>query len=165
MSDLPSFTGRNANHQPEEEEESDEDDQGRGLESGDVEFVVRAMEILAKHPISTFDTEQSEMGRRRRRETWMLMERKLWALTVCPHEEDEFDAKTWLATTNTLPPIIISKNDPEYKRRMNAEKSENWGSDGFRISQDDAKYEESMTLKSKGEYLGTYGNVFGTGIE
>lgn len=52
----------------------------RGLEVEDVHFVVGAMDVVASHPISTFDTEQSEVGRQRRREGWHAMESKLWAL-------------------------------------------------------------------------------------
>ncbi len=48
----------------------------------DVEFIVQAMELVALHPISTFDTEQSEGGRQRRREIWTTMEKKLFALRV-----------------------------------------------------------------------------------
>lgn len=53
---------------------------GKGLKVEDVWFVVSAMEVVASHPISTFDTEQSELGRQRRREGWCTMEAKLWAL-------------------------------------------------------------------------------------
>ena len=51
-----------------------------GLLRTTVEFIVDAMDVVASHPIPTFDTEQSESGRQRRRETWMRMERSLFAL-------------------------------------------------------------------------------------
>lgn len=43
----------------------------------DVEFIVQAMDVVASHPISTFDTEQSEAGRKRRRGTWATMKQAL----------------------------------------------------------------------------------------
>ena len=53
---------------------------GKGICRADVEFIVEAMNVVSSHPISTFDTEQSEAGRRRRREVWANMEQKLVAL-------------------------------------------------------------------------------------
>lgn len=52
----------------------------KGLDTGDVTFVLETMQIVASHPISSFDTEQSEDGKRRRREIWSDMERKLSAM-------------------------------------------------------------------------------------
>ena len=52
----------------------------RGLSRADVECIVDAMDVVASHPISTFDTEQSEAGRRRRRGLWAEMEGQLFAL-------------------------------------------------------------------------------------
>ena len=49
----------------------------RGLARNDVEFCVEAMDVVASHPISTFDLEQSEDGRRRRRLALEEMERVL----------------------------------------------------------------------------------------
>jgi hypothetical protein len=54
----------------------------RGLGRADVEVFLRAMSIIASHPISTFDTEQSETGRKRRRETWDRMELQMSLLNV-----------------------------------------------------------------------------------
>lgn len=54
--------------------------QRKNLSRPDVEFIVAAMEIVAAHPISTYDTDQSEAGRKRRREIWATMEGKLRAL-------------------------------------------------------------------------------------
>ncbi|KAK3717861.1 hypothetical protein LTR37_005633, partial [Vermiconidia calcicola] len=51
-----------------------------GLSRSDVEFIVEAMDIVASHPVSTFDSEQSEDGRRRRRDMYTTMERHLMAL-------------------------------------------------------------------------------------
>lgn len=53
-----------------------------GLLPADVDAVARAMEIVAKHPMSAFDTEQSEPGRRRRVEIWSEMERDLLTLNA-----------------------------------------------------------------------------------
>ena len=64
--------------------------QRRGLSRSDVELIVQAMDILASHPISTFDTEQSEAGRKRRREVWSTMTRKLFALTAWPDPQPSF---------------------------------------------------------------------------
>lgn len=52
----------------------------RGLTRADVEFVVRAMEIVARHPIEAFDLEQSQEGRRGRRTVFEGMERELRGL-------------------------------------------------------------------------------------
>jgi len=54
----------------------------RVLLPADVEAVARAMEIVASHPISAFDTEQSETGRKRRREIWLGMEQDLLGLNT-----------------------------------------------------------------------------------
>lgn len=51
-----------------------------GLKGEDVLFVLETMDIVASHPISSFDTEQSEAGRRRRRDIWNDMETKLSAM-------------------------------------------------------------------------------------
>ena len=61
--------------------------QGKGLEKADVLFVLEAMGIVASHPISSFDTEQNEAGRRRRRAVWEDMERKLSAMAEGAEEE------------------------------------------------------------------------------
>jgi hypothetical protein len=52
----------------------------KGLSKADVLFVLETMDIVASHPISSFDTEQSEAGRRRRRDIWSDMEEKLSAI-------------------------------------------------------------------------------------
>ncbi|KAF2484554.1 hypothetical protein BDY17DRAFT_309761 [Neohortaea acidophila] len=57
------------------------------LTSSDVEFIINAMEIVASHPIPTFDTEQSEAGRQRRRGLWATMEGKVLALQASFDEE------------------------------------------------------------------------------
>jgi hypothetical protein len=54
----------------------------KGLSREDVVFVLDTMNIVASHPISSFDTEQSEAGRRRRREIWDDMEGKLIAMAT-----------------------------------------------------------------------------------
>lgn len=46
----------------------------------DVEFVVRTMYVVARHPIEAFDVEQSEQGRRARRRVWEGMEGELRTL-------------------------------------------------------------------------------------
>lgn len=62
----------------------------KGLSRADVEFVVRAMETVATHPIDPFDTEQTEQGRRARRKAWEGMESKLLILA----EEQEIGSGT-----------------------------------------------------------------------
>lgn len=52
----------------------------KGLRKEDVMFVLQTMDIVASHPISSFDTEQSEAGRKRRRDVWNDMEAKLSAM-------------------------------------------------------------------------------------
>ena len=54
--------------------------EGGGLGRRDVEFVVRAMEVVARHPISTFDMELSEQSRLARRRVWVEMEAELLRL-------------------------------------------------------------------------------------
>ena len=53
--------------------------------TADVKLVATAMDIVATHPVSPFDTEQSEPGRQRRRKAWSEMERKLLALSGASH--------------------------------------------------------------------------------
>lgn len=57
------------------------------LTRSDVGFIIHAMDVVASHPISSFDTEQSEGGRQRRREIWATMERKLLALSTFSVEQ------------------------------------------------------------------------------
>ena len=52
----------------------------KGLSGEDVLFVLETTNVVASHPISSFDTEQSEAGRRRRREIWKNMENELTAI-------------------------------------------------------------------------------------
>ncbi|RMY92859.1 hypothetical protein D0861_02268 [Hortaea werneckii] len=52
----------------------------QALMASDIELIVSAMIIVASHPISAFDTEQSEAGKKRRREIWADMEEKLFGL-------------------------------------------------------------------------------------
>jgi hypothetical protein len=59
------------------------------LSKVDVLFVLETMDIVASHPISSFDTEQSEAGRRRRRDIWSDMETKLSALAKDVEEEGD----------------------------------------------------------------------------
>lgn len=54
--------------------------QPNALTKEHVEFVVAAMDIVASHPVSPFDVEQSDTGKVRRRETFGAMEGKLLAL-------------------------------------------------------------------------------------
>ena len=61
----------------------------KGLSRADVLFVLDTMDIVASHPISSFDTEQSEAGRRRRRDIWSDMETKLTALAKDADEEND----------------------------------------------------------------------------
>lgn len=60
---------------------SENDLGGQGLRREDVEFVVQAMEIVAKHPIEAMDLEQSEQGRMARRREWESMEQELERLS------------------------------------------------------------------------------------
>ena len=62
--------------------------QEKGLDRADVSFVLEAMGVVASHPISSFDTEQSEAGSRRRRDVWEDMERKLSAIGDCAEGRD-----------------------------------------------------------------------------
>ena len=55
-------------------------DSGRGLGRADVDFVVHAMGVVARHPIPAYDLEQSEQGRQARRRVWEGMERELRGL-------------------------------------------------------------------------------------
>ncbi|KAI7408367.1 hypothetical protein KC328_g55 [Hortaea werneckii] len=50
------------------------------LIASDIELIVSAMMVVASHPISAFDTEQSEAGKKRRREIWADMEENLFGL-------------------------------------------------------------------------------------
>lgn len=68
-----------------------------GFTKSDVDFIVNAIDVVASHPISLFDTEQSEAGKQRRRMTWYSMEQKLLALdspsseqSGPPHRTDTF---------------------------------------------------------------------------
>jgi len=61
----------------------------KGLNRADVLFVLETMDIVASHPISSFDTEQSEAGRRRRRDIWTDMEAQLTALAKGKEEEND----------------------------------------------------------------------------
>lgn len=53
----------------------------------DLDFIVAAMEVVASHPIPSFDTEQSEWARRARRQVWDSMEKGLLALQDQQNEE------------------------------------------------------------------------------
>lgn len=53
-----------------------------GLLADDVEFLIRAREIVASHPILTYDHEPAESGRRRHHDTWTKMEQELLALNA-----------------------------------------------------------------------------------
>lgn len=53
-----------------------------GLNESDVNFLVQAMNVVASHPISSYDIDQAENARRRRHETWTNMEQQLRALNV-----------------------------------------------------------------------------------
>ncbi|CAK3838271.1 Hypothetical predicted protein [Lecanosticta acicola] len=53
-----------------------------GLHRRDVEFLFKALEIVASHPITAYDIEQAESGRHRRLETWTNMENQLRALNA-----------------------------------------------------------------------------------
>lgn len=64
--------------------------QGRGMSRADVELIIQAMDVVASHPIPTFDTEQSEAGRRRRRETWTSMEKELLTVAAVSKESSSF---------------------------------------------------------------------------
>ena len=59
----------------------------QALIASDIKLIVSAMMIVASHPISAFDTEQSEAGKKRRREIWADMEEKLFGL----HGNDGFE--------------------------------------------------------------------------
>lgn len=63
-------------------------DPAKGLGRQDVEFVVQAMGVVARHPIAAFDLEQSEHGRQARRRVWEAMERELKGL-LGEGEDDE----------------------------------------------------------------------------
>ena len=51
-----------------------------GLSRLDIQFLVEAMGVVATHPISSFDTEQTENGRKRRHAIWARMKGGLLAL-------------------------------------------------------------------------------------
>ena len=70
----------------------------KGLSKDDVLFVLEGMDIVASHPISSFDTEQSEAGRRRRRDIWSDMERKLSAMADDAEEESSDVARSMFYT-------------------------------------------------------------------
>ncbi|KAK4623326.1 hypothetical protein CLAFUW4_07512 [Fulvia fulva] len=53
-----------------------------GLTTGNVVFLARAIEIVASHPVSTFDLEQGQEGRKRRHMTWTNMEQQLRELSA-----------------------------------------------------------------------------------
>ncbi|RMX83533.1 hypothetical protein D0869_05242 [Hortaea werneckii] len=61
--------------------------ENQALNASDIELIVSAMMIVANHPISFFDTEQSEAGKMKRRETWVDMEEKLFGL----HANDRYE--------------------------------------------------------------------------
>ena len=46
----------------------------------DAELIFDAMNMVAMNPLPTYDIDQTEAGRQRRRQTWMDIERKLLAL-------------------------------------------------------------------------------------
>jgi len=46
----------------------------------DVRYIAAAMEVVASHPISTYDLQQSEAARQSRRRIWSNMEKALFAL-------------------------------------------------------------------------------------
>lgn len=51
-----------------------------GLKRSDIDFCATAIEIVASHPISALDTDQSEDGNRRRSVAWEQMEHRLVSL-------------------------------------------------------------------------------------
>ncbi|KAF2171076.1 hypothetical protein M409DRAFT_19048 [Zasmidium cellare ATCC 36951] len=63
-------------------EQSSGNEYNVGLTESDVNFLVQAMDAVARHPISTYDIDQAESARRRRLETWTDMEQQLRALNV-----------------------------------------------------------------------------------
>lgn len=64
------------------QEQSSGNEYNLGLTESDVNFLVRAMDVVASHPISSYDIDQAENARRRRHETWTNMEQQLRALNV-----------------------------------------------------------------------------------
>ncbi|RMZ10295.1 hypothetical protein D0862_03299 [Hortaea werneckii] len=63
--------------------------ENQALNASDIELIVSAMVIVANHPISAFDTEQSEAGKKKRRETWVGMEEKLFELHANDRSEQD----------------------------------------------------------------------------
>lgn len=61
----------------------------QALNTSDIELIVSAMMIVANHPLSAFDTEQSEVGKKKRRETWGDMEEKLLELHANDRSEQD----------------------------------------------------------------------------
>lgn len=53
-----------------------------GLRRDDIEFLFQALNIVASHPISTYDTEQVQNGRKSQHETWSSLEQQLRALNI-----------------------------------------------------------------------------------
>ncbi|KAK4569934.1 hypothetical protein LTR86_002904 [Recurvomyces mirabilis] len=56
----------------------------------DIRYIASAMDLVALHPISTFDLQQSEAGRQGRRRIWSNMEEALMALRS--HEATDIEA-------------------------------------------------------------------------
>ncbi|RMY30486.1 hypothetical protein D0865_15239 [Hortaea werneckii] len=63
--------------------------ENQALNASDIELIVSAMMIVANHPISAFDGEQSEAGKMKRRETWVDMEEKLLGLHANDQSEQD----------------------------------------------------------------------------
>lgn len=71
------------------------EDETGGLSRSDVDFIVEAMGIVSSHPISTYNTDQSESGRKRRMEIWYSMERKLLDLADLPDDGKDADIRLY----------------------------------------------------------------------
>ena len=60
----------------------------RGLTRSDIEYIVRAMEIVSSHPIPTFELPQSGASQKQRREVWTSLRRTLSELQLSVAESD-----------------------------------------------------------------------------
>ncbi|KAF2721234.1 hypothetical protein K431DRAFT_224624 [Polychaeton citri CBS 116435] len=52
-----------------------------GFDRARLELIISAIDVVAAHPVSLYDLDQSDAGRRRRRQTWERMARRLQVLT------------------------------------------------------------------------------------
>ncbi|EMC97192.1 hypothetical protein BAUCODRAFT_23554 [Baudoinia panamericana UAMH 10762] len=64
------------------------------LQAQDVQFVAAAIAVVATHPISAVDTEQSVAGGQRRRKAWSQLEGALLALKPAAGEHDVWPSRT-----------------------------------------------------------------------